>query len=61
MAQRLRSFLPMKGDTRDAILIPDEDDFLEEEMITPSIILAKMISEKPNRLQSIGSQVVEHD
>ena len=40
----------MKGDTRDAILIPDEDDFLEEEMITHSIILAKMISEKPDRL-----------
>ena len=37
------------------------DDSLEKEMITHSIILARMISEKPDGLQSIGSHIVEHD
>ena len=39
------------------------EDFLEEEMATHSSILPKKIpwTEKPGRLQSMGSQRVKHD
>ena len=39
----------------------DGDNSLEEEMITHSIILTKMISEKPDGLKSIGSHIVGHE
>ena len=51
------------GDTRDVGLIPGSEDPLEEDMATHSSIFAWRISqtEEPGRLQSIGSQRVEHD
>ena len=51
------------GDVRDAGLIPGQGRFLEKEMATYSTILAWRIpwTEKPGRLQSIGSQRVRHD
>ena len=50
------------GDARDVGLIPGREDPLEEEMATCSSILAWRIpqTEKPGRLQSIGSQRVGH-
>lgn len=36
------------------------DDSLEKEMMTHSIILPRMISEKPDGLQSIGLDMTEH-
>ena len=44
-------------------LIPGQEDPLEKEMATHSSALAWKIpgTEKPGRLQSMGSQRVEHD
>ena len=50
-------------DTRDAGLIPESEDPLEEEMATLSSILAWRIpwTEEPGGLQPTGSQRVGHD
>ena len=51
------------GDAGDAGSIPGWEDPLKEEMATHSSILAWEISwaEKPDGLQSMGSQRVRHD
>ena len=51
------------GDKRDMDSILGWEDPLEEDMATHSSILAWRIpwTEEPGRLQSIGSQRVEHD
>ena len=51
------------GEVRDTNLIPGWEDPLEEEMATHSNILAWRIAqtEEPGRLQSAGSQGVQHD
>ena len=51
------------GDVRDAGLIPELEDPLEEGMETHSNILAWRIpwTDKPGELQSIESQRVRHD
>ena len=51
------------GDLRDAGLIPDWEDPLEEGVATHSSILAWRIpwTEEPGGLQSMGSQRVRHD
>ena len=55
VAQRLKCLPPMRETHR--------EDILEKEMITHSSILAWKISwtEKPGRLQSMGSLRVGHD
>ena len=60
VAQTVRS-LPAMQETQVRSL--GQEDLLEKEMATRSSILAWRIpnSEKPNRLQSMGSQRVEHD
>ena len=60
MAQRLKHLPPM-WETRARSL--GREDFLEKEMVTHSSILAWKIpwTEKPGRLQSLGSQRVRHD
>ena len=59
-AQRLKR-LPPRWETRVQSL--GQEDSLEKEMVTHSSILAWRIpwTEKPGRLQSIGSQRVGHD
>ena len=49
--------------TRDMVLSLGQEDPLEEEMTTHSIILAWKIqwTEEPGRLQSMGSQRVQHN
>ena len=51
------------GEVRDTSLIPGWEDPLEEEMATHSNIRAWRIAqtEEPGRLQSAGSQGVQHD
>ena len=50
------------GDPGDLGLIPGREDPLEEVMAThPSIALRIPWTEEPGRLQSFGSQRVEHD
>ena len=51
------------GDVRDVGLILGWEDPLEEDIATHSSILAWKIpwTEEPGRLQSMGSQRVEHD
>ena len=60
VAQRLKRLLPMQ-ETRIQSL--GQEDPLEKEMVTHSSILAWRIpwTEKPGRLQSMGSQRVGHD
>ena len=60
VAQRLKRLLPMQ-ETRIRSL--GQEDPLEKEMVTHSSILAWRIpwTEKPGRLQSMGSQRVGHD
>ena len=60
MAQRLKCLPPMR-ETRAGSL--GREDLLEKEMVTHSSILAWRIpwTEKPDRLQSTGSQRVGHD
>ena len=51
------------GDVRDAGLVPALEDTLEKEMAPHSRTLAWKIpwTEKPGRLQYVGSQRVRHD
>jgi len=51
------------GDKRDTDSVPGLEDALEQEIATHSSILAWEIprTEEPGRLQSTGSQRVEHD
>ena len=51
------------GDKRDTDSVPELEDALEQEIATHSSILAWEIprTEEPGRLQSTGSQRVEHD
>ena len=51
------------GDTGDSGSIPGQEDSLEKEMATHSIILALRIpwTEEPGLLQSLGSQRVRHN
>ena len=60
VAQKLKHLPPMR-ETRVRSL--GREDPLEKEMVIHSIILAWRISwtEKPGRLQSMGSQRVGHD
>ena len=60
MAQRLKRLPPMR-ETR--VWSLDQEDPLEKEMAIHSSILAWRIpwTEKPSRLQSMGSQRVRHD
>ena len=55
--------LASTGDIRDTGSIRSREDPLEKGMATHSSILAWRIpwTEKPGRLQSMGSQRVEHD
>ena len=50
-------------DARDMSSIPGQEDALENEMATHSIILAWEMpwTEKPGTLQSMGSQRIGHD
>ena len=59
----VKNLLANTGDTRDVGLIPGREDPLEEEMATPSSILAWEIpqTEEPGGLQSMGSQRVGND
>ena len=60
VAQRLKR-LPTMWETQ--VRSPGREDPLEKEMVTHSSILAWRIpwTEKPGRLQSMGSQRVRHD
>ena len=60
MAQRVKHLLAMRGTWIQSL---GRDDSLEKEMATPSSTLAWKIpwTEKPGRLQSMGSQRVGHD
>ena len=60
MAQRVKHLLAMWGTWVRSL---GWDDSLEKEMATPSSTLAWKIpwTEKPGRLQSMGSQRVGHD
>ena len=55
--------LPMQGMQEMQVQLLGREDPLEEEMATHSSILAWEIpqTEKPGRLQSMGSQTVGHD
>ena len=55
--------LPMQGTQEMQVQLLGREDPLEEEMATHSSILAWEIprTEKPGRLQSMGSQSVGHD
>ena len=63
MALVLKNLPARAGDIRDMGLIPGWEDPLEEEMATPSSILALRIpwTEEPGRLQSVGLQRVGYD
>ena len=59
-----KEYLPNNvGDTRDMFLIPGWKGPLEKEMATGSSIFPWKISwtKDPNRLQSMGLQIVRHD
>ena len=63
MALVIKNPLANSGDARDKLQSLGWDDPLEEGMATHSSILAWRIpwTEKPGRLQSMGSQRVGHD
>ena len=60
LAQRLKRLPPMREIRVQSL---GQEDPLEKEMVTHSSILARRIpwTEKPDRLQSTGSQRVRHD
>ena len=63
MALEVKNLPANAGDVRDESLIPGSEDPLEKEMAIHSGILAWRIPwmDKPDRLQSMGSQRVGHD
>ena len=63
VAQWKRIHLPMQEIKETRVQSLSQENPLEKEMATPSSILAWKIlwTEKPGRLQSVGSQRVRHD